>query len=63
MYGAYGNKTTDAIAYSDSSIPPEKVYLIDENGCMVQLKDSKTTSYEELANNIDAIFPKIVLPI
>jgi phosphatidate phosphatase PAH1 len=63
VYGAYGNKNTDAIAYTNSAILPERVYLIDENSCMTRLKDSNITSYEEHANNIDTIYPKIIRPI
>jgi len=58
VYGAFGNKTTDAIAYSESSISPDKVYLIDEEGCIVHMKDLKTTSYGELSKNINLIFPQ-----
>jgi phosphatidate phosphatase PAH1 len=63
VYGAYGNKNTDAVAYTNSAIPPERIYLIDEHSCMIRLKDSNITSYEEHANNIDTIYPKIIRPI
>ena len=63
MFGAFGNKTTDAIAYSEASIPADKIYLIDETGCIVQMEGSKRTTYEEMSSNIDSLFPPIILPI
>ena len=45
------------MAYSESGIPLEKIYLIDETGSITQMKNSKNTSYEEISSNIDSFFP------
>ena len=62
VLGAYGNKNTDAIAYCNSAIPNDRVFLLDENGCMVKVGDLSKTSYEEHATNIDVMYPKIKGP-
>lgn len=59
--GAFGNKDTDTVAYCQSSISPENVYLIDECGSIVQVNSSRKTSYNELSNNIDSILPPLPL--
>ena len=61
VYGAFGNKDTDTVAYCKSLIAPENVYLIDECGSMVQVSNSRKTSYKELSDNIDSILPPLPL--
>ena len=55
---AYGNKDTDTKAYLDSGIEPNKVFLINELGHMIDIGTETKTSYVEHFQNISTMFPK-----
>ena len=55
---AYGNKDTDTKAYLDSGIEPNKVFLINELGNMIDTGTEAKTSYVEHFQNISTMFPK-----
>ena len=55
---AYGNKDTDTKAYLDSGINPNKVFLVREDGHMIDIGTETKTSYVEHFQNVSSMFPK-----
>ena len=55
---AYGNKDTDTKAYLDSGIDPNKVFLVNEEGHMIDIGTVTKSSYVEQFQNVNTMFPK-----
>lgn len=45
IYAGFGNKETDARAYSTVGVSKERIFIIESNGQITQLKDNKKLSY------------------
>lgn len=57
IYAGFGNKDTDAIAYRAVSIPKRRIFIINPNGDIFQMKSEETYSYGHLARNLEETFP------
>ena len=57
IVGAFGNKETDTIAYSNVEIPLDKIFILDKESQISNVGTKKTYSYSELADNVDSMFP------
>jgi len=55
--GAFGNADTDMEAYMDVGFPPENISRIDENSEIKNNKTGNVTSYQELAENVNNLYP------
>ena len=58
LYGGFGNRETDAVAYRYLDVPMNKIFIIDTSSKVVQLGETKKTTYKALAGDVDANFPK-----
>ena len=59
FYAGFGNKETDAIAYRYLGINLKNIFIIDIFSEITRLGIKNKTTYSELSNNCDEIFPKI----
>lgn len=60
LVGGFGNKNTDFKSYRNSGIKSDKIFLIGENSIVKMTANSElSTSYNEIADNIDKYFPKL----
>ena len=55
--GAFGNKETDTVAYSNVGIPLDKIYILNKESQVFNVGTRKIYSYSELADKVDKIFP------
>jgi len=60
FYAGFGNRETDAISYRYLGIPLNKCFIINTSSEVVQLGKTTKTTYQEIADNVDADFPKVV---
>merc|ERR1719320_848765 len=58
FYGAYGHEITDSDVFTNSGIMPNRVYLIDEEGRMFNMKTKERTSYKQQSEMVDTNYPK-----
>ena len=58
LYAGFGNRETDAVAYRYLEIPMNKIFIIDTSSRVVQLGETKKTTYKTLAGIVDINFPK-----
>ena len=59
FYAGFGNRETDAISYRYLGIPLDRCFIINTSSEVVQLGQTKKTTYHEIANNVDKDFPKL----
>ena len=59
FYAGFGNKETDAIAYRYLGIDLKNIFIIDIFSEITRLGIKNKTTYSELSNNCDEIFPKV----
>ena len=59
FYAGFGNKETDAIAYRYLGLDLKNIFIIDVFSKIKRLGIKDKTTYDELSNNCDEIFPKI----
>ena len=59
FYAGFGNRETDAISYRNLGIPLDRCFIINTSSEVVQLGQTKKTTYHEIANNVDKDFPKL----
>lgn len=57
--GGFGNRDTDAISYRYVGIPLDKIFIIDKKSEVIQLGKEGITSYKEINENVEKIFPKV----
>lgn len=57
LFGGFGNKDTDAIAYAVVGISKKRIFTINPDGDIFLLKSGVVTSYDELNRRVDALFP------
>ncbi len=57
--GAFGNLATDVAAYRAAGVPPEKIFEVGERGAVKNAAQGSRTSYREMADDVDAIFPPL----
>ena len=60
FYAGFGNRETDAISYRYLEIPLNKCFIINTSSEVVQLGKTTKTTYQEIADNVDVDFPKVV---
>ena len=61
FFAGFGNKETDAIAYRYLGIDLKNIYIINTYSKIKQLGEKNDdTTYKELCQNCDSIFPKII---
>ena len=60
FYAGFGNRETDAISYRYLGIPLNKCFIINTSSEIVQLGKTTKTTYQEIADNVDVDFPKVV---
>jgi len=60
FFAGFGNKETDAIAYRYLGIDLKNIFIINTNSQIKQLGEKNKTTYKELCDNCDSIFPKII---
>ena len=60
FYAGFGNRETDAISYRYLDIPLNKCFIINTSSEVIQLGESVKTTYQEIADNVDKDFPKII---
>ena len=60
FFAGFGNKETDAIAYRYLGIELKNIFIINPSSKINQLGEKNKTTYEELCQNCDSIFPKII---
>ena len=60
FYAGFGNRETDAISYRYLGIPLNKCFIINTSSEVVQLGKTTKTTYQEIADNVDVDFPKVV---
>ena len=60
FYAGFGNRETDAISYRYLDIPLNKCFIINTSSEVIQLGESAKTTYQEIADNVDKDFPKII---
>lgn len=59
LFSGFGNKDTDAIAYRTVGVEKARIYTINPIGEIHIFGSKVLTSYKELSNRVDEIFPKI----
>lgn len=57
IFAGFGNKDTDAIAYRVISVPKRRIFIINPNGDIFQLKSHEIFSYKQLNERINEFFP------
>jgi phosphatidate phosphatase LPIN len=60
FFAGFGNKETDAIAYRYLGIDLKNIFIINTSSKIKQLGEKNDTTYKELCQNCDIIFPKII---
>ena len=60
FFAGFGNKETDAIAYRYLGIDLQNIFIINTNSQIKQLGEKNNTTYKELCDNCDSIFPIII---
>lgn len=60
FYAGFGNRETDAISYRYLDIPLNKCFIINTSSEVIQLGETVKTTYQEIADNVDKDFPKII---
>ena len=60
FYAGFGNRETDAISYRYLDIPLNRCFIINTSSEVIQLGESTKTTYQEIADNVDKDFPKII---
>ena len=60
FFAGFGNKETDAIAYRYLGIELKNIFIINTSSKINQLGEKNKTSYDELCQKCDNIFPKII---
>ena len=60
FFAGFGNKETDAIAYRYLGIDLKNIFIINTNSQIKQLGEKNNTTYKELCDNCDSIFPIII---
>lgn len=59
FYAGFGNRTTDAVTYRALGIALTRIFIINANGEVTQLNDSKKKSYSLLNKSVTNIFPAL----
>ena len=59
FFAGFGNRETDGVAYRYLEVPLHNIFIIDTSSKVIRLGDTKKTSYKNLSNNLDEIFPYI----
>ena len=59
FFAGFGNRETDGVAYRYLDVPLNNIFIIDTSSNVLRLGETKKTSYKNLSNNLDAIFPLI----
>ncbi|KAI8075012.1 Lipin/Ned1/Smp2-domain-containing protein [Gongronella butleri] len=61
FYAGFGNRITDAISYRSVNVPSSRIFTIDTYGSVrLELLRSFTSSYIDLNDLVDQIFPPVV---
>ena len=55
--GCYGNHNTDTQAYMDAGIMPKIIYLVNNQGKLVNAATGLKTTYQEQISEIDSLYP------
>lgn len=58
-YAGFGNKDTDALAYTSVGINKNRVYIINPKGDIYQNISGKIWSYPKLNECVDEMFPPV----
>lgn len=59
LYAAYGNRDTDIMAYRALSIPPSRIFRLDEESMIVSEEESaQPTNYTMHIQQVQTIYPK-----
>jgi len=59
FFAGFGNKAWDILAYKALSIDPNMIFNVDEESSLVIEGSGLRTTYRDLINNIDNIFPPV----
>lgn len=59
FFAGFGNKATDALAYSSVGIAQDRVYIINPKGVIHKFGSKSTQSYTQLNEKVDELFPPI----
>ena len=59
FFAGFGNRETDGVAYRYLDVPLNNIFIIDTSSNVLRLGETKKTSYKNLSNNLDGIFPLI----
>lgn len=60
FYAGFGNRITDAISYRSVNVPSSRIFTIDPEGSVkLELVTGFTSSYIDLSDLVDQIFPPI----
>ena len=57
ILGAFGNKQTDTVAYSNVGIPLDRIFILNKDSQISNVGTRKIYSYSELANKVNELFP------
>jgi phosphatidate phosphatase PAH1 len=60
FYAGFGNRETDAISYRYLDIPLNRCFIINTSSEVIQLGETTKTTYQEIADNVDKDFPKLI---
>ena len=55
--GCYGNHNTDTQAYMDAGVMPKIIYLVNNQGKLVNAATGLKTTYQEQIAKIDSLYP------
>ena len=58
-FAGFGNKNTDALAYTSVGIKKNRVYIINPKGDIYQLTSGTIWSYPKLNDCVDEMFPLV----
>ncbi len=59
IFAGFGNKSTDAVAYSTIGVDIDRIFTIQSDGQIYLAASSHTISYRHLLENIDVFFPEV----
>lgn len=59
FYAGFGNKDTDALAYTSVGIQKNRVYIINPKGDIYQPASKTIWSYSKLNESVDEMFPVV----
>ena len=59
IYAGFGNKDSDALAYSSVGIKKNRVYIINPKGDIYQFDSGSVWTYPKLNQNVDEMFPPV----